>query len=143
MGTDVRRTSPGQDCSQYGLCGCIANVRRSTVDPIPAARTRKDEMSRTNAALPDEAERGQNPVHGSCRKPACAARPGHPKPHSDREELVPVAVPVFVNSDMAAAKGLIGTSIMLEPLNRSAARVQAPEQVAQTLGAMVAGWNER
>lgn len=57
----------------------------------------------------------------------------------DREGLASVAVPVFVGDTAVAAMALIGTSTMLQPLDRSARRVKQLEEAAQTLGAMVAG----
>lgn len=118
----------------------ILTVRVGTVLETKAAQTRillafapdPSAVTRAHAAL--------SAAEAAREKKALAGVRRHRMAWADleREGLASVAVPVFVHNDVAAAMAMIGTGTMLSPQDRSADRVRALEEAAETLGTMVA-----
>ncbi|GIH22626.1 IclR family transcriptional regulator [Acrocarpospora phusangensis] len=117
----------------------ILTVRVGTVLELKAAQTRvllafasdPAAVTRAHAALsPAEAARERDTLAGVRRHRLAWADLG-------REGLASAAVPVFATHEVQAAMAMLGTTAMLGP-DRSAERVAALEQAAQTLSSMIA-----
>lgn len=119
----------------------ILTVRVGTVLEAKAAQTRVLLAFATDPTAVTRAHAGLSPAEAAKEREALTAVRRHRIAWADlhHDGLASVAVPVFVGNNASAAMALIGTSTMLQPLERSAPRVQQLEQAAQALGAMVSG----
>jgi len=119
----------------------LLTVRVGTVLEVKAAQTRvllafqsdPRAVVRAHARLTGaEAARERAALHGVRRHRLAWA-------DLDRVGLASVAVPVLATYDVQAAMALIGTSAVLNPSGDAAERVEALQDAASTLSAMVAG----
>jgi hypothetical protein len=118
----------------------LLTVRVGTVLELKAAQTRVLLAFQSDPAAVTRAHATLTPTEAAAERDALVGVRRHRLAWADlaREGLAPVAVPVFATHDVQAAMGLLGTTAMLSPSDRSAKRVQALERAAQTLGSMIA-----
>jgi DNA-binding IclR family transcriptional regulator len=118
----------------------LLTVRVGTVLELKAAQTRVLLAFQADPAIVTRAHALLSPAEAAVERQALL----HVRRHRiawadlDREGLASAAVPVFATHDVQAAMGILGTTAMLNPADRSAARVAVLEQAAQTLGSMIA-----
>ncbi|MDQ0791140.1 IclR family transcriptional regulator [Streptomyces sp. B3I8] len=119
----------------------ILTVRVGTVLEPKAAQTRALLAFATDPAAVTRGHAVLGPAEAALEREALTAvrRQGIAWAELHGQGLASVAAPVFVGNEASAAMALIGTSTMLQPLERSARRVQELEEAAQTLGTMVSG----
>lgn len=119
----------------------LLTVRVGTVLELKAAQTRVLLAFHTDQSAVVRAHASLAPAEAALEQAALAEVRRDRIAWADlhREGLASVAVPIFSSYDVPAAMGLLGTSAMLTPLDRSGERVQALEQAAQTLSAMIGG----
>lgn len=118
----------------------VLTVRVGTVLELKAAQTRVLLAFQSDPAAVTRAHATLTAAQAAVEHDALAGVRRHRIAWADldREGLASVAVPVFATRDVQAAMALLGTTAMLNPLDRSTDRVQALEQAAQTLGSMIA-----
>jgi DNA-binding IclR family transcriptional regulator len=118
----------------------LLTVRVGTVLELKAAQTRVLLAFQADPAVVTRAHATLTPAEAAVERQALL----HVRRHRiawadlDREGLASVAVPVFATHDVQAAMGILGTTAMLKPSDRSTARVAALERAARTLGSMIA-----